>query len=228
MTTLTITAAEGHGFTGITGFAADVLERFGSAGIGFLVFLETVFPPIPSEVILPFAGYLSHTGTLSLPALVVWSTVGAWLGALVLYALGRFVGLDRTVDAAVWTRIVSRRDAERGADWFRRFGTWSVFLGRMIPGVRSLISLPAGAAAMNLLVFSVLTLLGSFLWNGVLLGAGAALGTQHERFHDYLGYFDYVVYAIIAAAVVVLVMRRRRHQREDTRASDEDRVPSAG
>ncbi|GAA2071363.1 DedA family protein [Williamsia deligens] len=218
MTALTIAATDDHGFTGITGFAADVLERFGSVGIGFLVFLETVFPPIPSEVILPFAGYLSHTGALSLAGLVLWSTVGAWVGAVVLYVLGRFVGLDRTVDAAVWTRVVSRRDAERGADWFRRFGTWSVFLGRMIPGVRSIISLPAGAAAMNLLVFSALTLVGSFLWNGLLLGAGAALGTQHERFHDYLGYFDYVVYAVIAAAVATLIVRRRRHQREDAAA----------
>ena len=224
MTALTITATEGHGFTGITGFAADVLERFGSVGIGFLVFLETVFPPIPSEVILPFAGYLSHTKTLSLPGLILWSTVGAWVGALVLYALGRCVGLNRTVDVAVWTRVVSRRDAERGADWFRRFGTWSVFLGRMIPGVRSIISLPAGAAAMNLVVFSVLTFLGSVLWNGLLLGVGAALGTQHERFHDYLGYFDYVVYTLIVAALAVLVIRRRRHQREDALDSDGDRL----
>lgn len=216
------TAADQHGFTGLTGLAADVLERMGDIGIGLLIFVETIFPPIPSEVVLPFAGYLSRSGDLSFVGLLLWSTIGAWLGALVLYGLGRWVGLDRTVDFAVWTRIVSRRDAERGAHWFQRFGTWSVFLGRMIPGVRSIISLPAGAGAMNLAVFSALTIAGSALWNGLLLGVGVALGTQNDRFQDYLGYFDYVVYTAIAVAIVVLIVRRRRHVRED---SAEQREP---
>ncbi|MGJ0121019.1 DedA family protein [Williamsia sp. MIQD14] len=216
MSTLAATAADQHGFTGLTGLAADVLERMGDIGIGLLIFVETIFPPIPSEVVLPFAGYLSRSGDLSFVGLLLWSTVGAWLGALVLYGLGRWVGLDRTVDFAVWTRIVSRRDAERGAQWFARFGTWSVFLGRMIPGVRSIISLPAGAGAMNLAVFSALTIAGSALWNGLLLGVGVALGTQNDRFQDYLGYFDYVVYTVLAVAVVVLIVRRRRHVREDS------------
>ncbi|KQR98961.1 alanine dehydrogenase [Williamsia sp. Leaf354] len=215
-------AADQHGFTGLTGLAADVLERMGDIGIGLLIFVETIFPPIPSEVVLPFAGYLSRSGDLSFVGLLLWSTIGAWLGALVLYGLGRWVGLDRTVDFAVWTRIVSRRDAERGAHWFQRFGTWSVFLGRMIPGVRSIISLPAGAGAMNLAVFSALTIAGSALWNGLLLGVGVALGTQNDRFQDYLGYFDYVVYSVLAVAIVVLIVRRHRHVRED---SAEQREP---
>ena len=101
--------------TGVAGWAVDLMERLGGPGAGLAIAVENLFPPIPSEVILPFAGYLSHTGAMSLPALILWSTVGAWVGALVLYVLGRCVGLDRTVDAAVWTRIVSRRDAERGA-----------------------------------------------------------------------------------------------------------------
>ncbi|MGU3294789.1 DedA family protein [Williamsia sp. M5A3_1d] len=216
MSTLAATTADQHGFTGLTGLAADVLERMGDIGIGVLIFVETIFPPIPSEVVLPFAGYLSRSGDLSFVGLLLWSTIGAWLGALVLYGLGRWVGLDRTVDFAVWTRIVSRRDAERGAQWFARFGTWSVFLGRMIPGVRSIISLPAGAGAMNLAVFSALTIAGSALWNGLLLGVGVALGTQNDRFQDYLGYFDYVVYTVLAVAVVVLIVRRRRHVKEDS------------
>ncbi|WP_328858096.1 DedA family protein [Williamsia herbipolensis] len=222
MSTLAAAAADQHGFTGLTGLAADVLERVGDIGIGLLIFVETIFPPIPSEVVLPFAGYLSRSGDLSFVGLLLWSTIGAWLGALVLYGLGRWVGLDRTVDFAVWTRIVSRRDAERGAHWFQRFGTWSVFLGRMIPGVRSIISLPAGAGAMNLAVFSALTIAGSALWNGLLLGVGVALGTQNDRFQDYLGYFDYVVYSVLAVAIVVLIVRRRRHVRED---SAEQREP---
>ncbi|MBT0568671.1 DedA family protein [Williamsia sp. CHRR-6] len=211
-----------HGFSGISGFAADVLEAMGAPGIGLLVFIESVFPPIPSEVILPFAGYLSQSGNLSLVAMLMWSTVGAWLGALVFYAIGRCIGLERTVAMLVWTRIVSRRDAERGAHWFTRFGTWSVFIGRMIPGVRSVISLPAGAAAMNLVVFSVLSATGSFLWNALLLGIGAALGTQHGQFEQYLGYFDIVVYAGAATVLITLIVRSYRHRKADRVAAGVD------
>ncbi|PZR52246.1 DedA family protein [Xylanimonas oleitrophica] len=192
----------------------------GDVGVGLLVLLEMVFPPIPSEVVLPFAGYLSQAGDLSLPWLCVWSTVGAWLGSLVYYGIGRAVGMARAVRLLAATRLVSRSDLERGAAWFERHGGGAVFVGRLIPGVRSVISLPAGAARMNLLSFSAFTLLGSGIWNTVLISLGAALGTQHERLHQYLGYVDYVVYTAVAVAVAVLVVRRvREHRREATSAS---------
>lgn len=199
-----------HGFTGLTGFAADVLIALGDFGVGLLVFLEVLIPPIPSEVILPFAGYLSQSGQLNLGWLIFWSTLASWIGALLLYGLGAAIGMHRAVRLLAATRLVSRSDLERGSEWFVRSGAWTVLVGRMVPGVRSLISIPAGAARMNLVTFSLFTIIGSGLWNTLLLGVGAALGTQHEQLEQYLGYLDYAVYTAIAIAFVVLVVRRIR------------------
>ncbi|QEA30574.1 DedA family protein [Microbacterium sp. CBA3102] len=199
-----------HGFTGLTGFAADVLIALGDFGVGLLVFLEVLIPPIPSEVILPFAGYLSQSGQLNLGWLIFWSTLASWSGALLLYGLGAAIGMDRAVRLLAATRLVSRSDLERGSEWFVRSGAWTVLVGRMVPGVRSLISIPAGAARMNPVTFSLFTIVGSGLWNTLLLGVGAALGTQHEQLEQYLGYLDYAVYTAIAIALVVLVVRRIR------------------
>ena len=218
---MVLTAAADHGFTGLTGFAADVLTALGDIGVGVLVFLEVLVPPIPSEVILPFAGYLSQSGALNLGWLIFWSTLASLLGALLLYGLGAAIGMDRAVRMLAATRLVSRSDLERGGDWFVRSGGWTVLVGRMVPGVRSLISIPAGASRMNLVTFSIYTVIGSGLWNTLLLGVGAALGTQHEQLEQYLGYLDYVVYSAIAIALVVLIVRRiREASGEKKRAID--------
>ncbi|MBM7832899.1 membrane protein DedA with SNARE-associated domain [Agromyces cerinus] len=205
-----------HGFTGLTGFAADVLNNLGDLGVGVLVFLEVLIPPIPSEVILPFAGYLSQAGDLNLGWLIVWSTLASLIGALVLYGLGAAVGLERAIRWIAWTRLVSLTDLERGAAWFHKHGSWSVLVGRMIPGVRSLISLPAGADRMPLAWFCLFTAIGSGIWNSLLIGVGAALGTQHALLEEYLQYLDWVVYGAIAIALVVLVIRRVLEHRRVT------------
>jgi membrane protein DedA with SNARE-associated domain len=216
-TTLMIAALalvkDDHGFTGLTGFAADLLAAVGDVGVGILVFIEVMVPPVPSEVILPFAGYLSRSGDLHLGLLIFWSTLASWLGALLLYGLGRLVGMDRAVRLIAATRLVSRTDLDRGVEWFVSKGSWTVLVGRMVPGIRSLISVPAGAAQMNLVRFSLYTILGSGLWNTLLLSAGALLATQHERLEAYLGYLDYLVYGAIAVALVVLIVRRVRESR---------------
>ncbi|MFD6054219.1 DedA family protein [Agromyces sp. NPDC060279] len=219
---MTALTTDDHGFTGLTGFAADVLNTLGDVGVGVLVFLEVLIPPIPSEVILPFAGYLSQAGDLNLGWLIVWSTAASLAGALVLYALGAAIGLERAIRWIAWTRLVSLSDLERGAEWFHRFGKWSVLIGRLIPGVRSLISLPAGADRMPLVVFSLFTVLGSGLWNTLLIGVGAALGTQHHLLEQWLEYLDLVVYTAIVAALVVLVVRRIREARRVNRSSGDD------
>jgi len=211
---LLVAAAQAdHGFSGVTGFAADVLTALGDVGVGVLVFVEVLIPPIPSEVILPFAGYLSQSGDLTLGWLIVWSTLASWVGALLLYWLGAAVGVERAVRFLAATKLVSRSDLDRGAEWFLRSGGWTVLVGRLVPGVRSLISIPAGATRMNLLRFSLYTIVGSGLWNSFLIGVGAALGTQHEQLEGVLGYVDYVVYAAIAIALGILVVRRVREAR---------------
>lgn len=213
LATPTAAAEADHGFSGLTGLAADVLTALGDIGVGLLVFIEVLVPPIPSEVILPFAGYLSQSGDLSLGWLIAWSTLASLLGALLLYWLGAAIGVERAVRLLAATRLVSRSDLERGAGWFQRRGGWTVLVGRLVPGIRSLISIPAGATRMNLVRFSAYTIVGSGAWNSLLIGLGAALGTQHERLEHLLGHLDYAVYAAIAVALAVLVLRRVREAR---------------
>ena len=217
-----------HGFSGLTGFAADVLTQLGDIGVGVLVFLEVLVPPIPSEVILPFAGYLSQSGDLTLGWLIVWSTLASWIGALLLYWLGAAIGIERAVRLLAATKLVSRGDLDRGVAWFQRSGGWTVLVGRMVPGVRSLISIPAGATRMNLARFSVYTIVGSGLWNTLLIGVGALLGTQHEQLEHLLGYLDYAVYSALAIAVGVLVLRRIREARGSASANGQTRGAADG
>jgi len=220
-----VVAAAGSGAAesgGLVGFAAQVLQAMGDPGVGALVLLETLFPPIPSEVILPFAGYLTQSGGLNLVPLILWSTLGSVVGALLLYWLGAAVGLERSIRLLARTHLVSRGDLERGAEWFSKHGAVSVLVGRLVPGVRSLISIPAGAARMHLGLFVLCTTIGSGVWNGVLIGLGAALGTQREVIDQYLGVLDWVVYGALAVALVVLVSRRIREHRRASRDPQTD------
>ncbi|TBN58668.1 DedA family protein [Glaciihabitans arcticus] len=189
------------------------MQNIGEWGVGLFTLLETVFPPIPSEIVLPLAGFLSQQGDLNLVLVIVTSTVGAYLGALLLYFLGAKLGLERSIRGLSKLPLVDRSDFEKAADWFGRHGRSAVFFGRLIPGVRSLISLPAGAARMNLLTFSIFTVAGSALWNTLLISLGAALGTQYNLIEQYSRYLNYAVYVAIAGVVVWLVVRRIRRNR---------------
>ncbi|WP_253259654.1 DedA family protein [Subtercola boreus] len=186
------------------------MNSLGEWGVGLFTLLETVFPPIPSEIVLPLAGYLAQLGRLNMVLVVVLSTLGAYLGALLLYALGAALGLERSIRWLSRLPLVDREDFTKAADWFARHGRTAVFFGRLVPGIRSLISLPAGAERMPLLTFSVFTLAGSLLWNGLLIGLGALLGTQYELIDRYSEVLNYAVYAALAGVVVWLVVRRVR------------------
>lgn len=210
---LPLTAAEG--LSGIIGIAAQVIEALGEAGVGLLILIETVFPPVPSEVILPLAGFLSNTGDLNVWLVVVTSTTGSYLGALLLYWLAARLGEERAIRLLSKLPLVDRSDFERAGTWFRRHGRSAVFFGRLVPGVRSLISLPAGAQRMPLLAFTAFTVGGSLLWNGVLIGAGFALGEQYELVDRYSRVLNYIVVAGFAAIVVWLLIRRSRRRRSD-------------
>jgi len=197
---------------GLVGLALGLMQGIGEWGVGLFTLLETVFPPIPSEVVLPLAGFLSQQGELNLALTIVTSTVGAYLGALGLYWLGAALGLDRAIRWLAKLPLVDKEDFEKAADWFSRHGRSAVFFGRLIPGVRSLISLPAGASHMNILTFSIFTVAGSALWNSLLIGLGAALGTQYEIIATYSDWLNYAVYAAIAGVVLWLVIRRIRRR----------------
>lgn len=201
---------------GILGFSAWLMQQLGEWGVGLMIVLETVFPPIPSEVVLPLAGFLAKQGEMSLPLVIVTSTLGSYLGALLLYRLGFVLGRERAIRWLSKLPLVEAEDFERASDWFERHGTPAVFFGRFVPGVRSLISLPAGAAKMNLAVFTIATVLGSALWNGALILLGYALGSQYELVERYSSWLNYAVYAALAALVIWLVVRRIRKNRRDT------------
>lgn len=198
---------------GLAGFAFTLMEGIGEWGVGLFTLIETVFPPIPSEVILPLAGFLAQRGELNLVLVVITSTLGAYVGALLLYWLGAKLGMQRAISWLSKLPLVDKEDFEKAASWFSRHGRSAIFFGRFIPGVRSLISLPAGAERMHLLTFSIFTIAGSAIWNGLLIGLGAALGTQYELIEKYSDYLNYIVYAGVAGVVAWLVIRRIRRAR---------------
>lgn len=198
---------------GLVGFAARGVDALGEWGVGLFTLAETVFPPIPSEVILPLAGFLTRQGTMNMALVLVTSTLGAYLGALLLYWLGARLGLERSIRWLSRLPLMDREDFEKAADWFRRHGRSAIFFGRLLPGVRSLISLPAGAEQMPLGTFSAFTIAGSVIWNGLLIGLGALLGAQYRLIDEYSRFLNYAVYAALAFVVGSLVVRSFRRRR---------------
>ena len=205
--------SEDFGLTGLVGWVADTMAALGAPGVGAMTFLETVFPPIPSEVVLPLAGFLSFQGSINLIAAFLAATAGSVVGAQLLYEVARRIGVDRSIRLLAVMPLVDRDDAQQAQQWFVRHGRGAVFFGRLVPGVRSLISLPAGASGMHRGQFATYTLLGSAVWNALLIGAGFALGLQWERVEGYTTYVQYAVYAAVLIAIALLVVRRVRKHR---------------
>jgi membrane protein DedA with SNARE-associated domain len=186
------------------------MEALGSVGAGIAVALENVFPPIPSEVILPLAGFSAGQGKISLVAAIFWTTVGSVVGALLLYFLGRWLGLDRLRRIAAKMPLVDASDVDEADAWFDRHGTKMVFIGRMIPVVRSVISIPAGVSGMSLGKFLVYTTAGSLIWNSALIVAGYALGENYELVDRYLGWVSTAVLVLLVVAVIWFAVSRSR------------------
>jgi membrane protein DedA with SNARE-associated domain len=212
-----LAAAAGSGneeqLSGILGFATRIIQALSEWGVGLLTLIETVFPPIPSEVILPLAGFLSNRGDMNIVLVFVTATLGGYAGALLLYWLGRAYGEERIIRTLSKIPLLDRNDFERAAGWLHRHGRRAVFFGRLIPGVRSLISLPAGGTRMPLGTFSVFTLAGTAIWNALLIGLGAALGSQYELIDRYSSILDAIIIGIVAVLVVLLIVRRIRRAR---------------
>ena len=190
-----------------------VMERLGYPGIALIVALENVFPPIPSEVVLPFAGFLTRHGGLTLPGVITASTLGSVLGALILYGLGYLIGSERIY------RLTRHRFSPIGVNgiarsgrWFAKYGPWAVFFGRMIPTVRSLISIPAGISRMPLNVFIICTIFGTLIWNTILICTGAALGAAWPEAGRWIGYYDdfflWIALATLAVYLIIKIVQR--------------------
>lgn len=196
----------------LTEFARRAVITLGYPGILIAMVAENLFPPIPSEIVLPLAGFEVYQGNLTFVLTVLAATLGSLIGALILYAVGRYGGRP-AVDR--WGRVlrVSNADVDRAERWFDRWGDWVVLFSRMVPLVRSVVSIPAGILEMPLIRFIALTALGSMLWNILLVGAGYQLGSRWEEVSALISQFSDVmkVVAVLAlvAAVVWLLLRRR-------------------
>jgi membrane protein DedA with SNARE-associated domain len=198
---------------GLLGWVLDVIEVLGAPGVGLLVALESVFPPIPSEVVLPLAGFLTGQGRMAFGAVVAFATAGSLAGALLLYWLGAALGTARLERLADRIPLMDARDVRRADEWMARHGSWAVLVGRMVPGVRSLVSIPAGVQRMPLVRFVLLTTVGSAVWNAVFVGLGFLLGEEWERVGPYSDVLTYAVIGGAALAVGVLAVRRIRRRR---------------
>lgn len=207
------TATSPDDLGGVAGWAVDLMERLGPLGAGIAIALENLFPPLPSEIILPLAGFTASQGGFSLTAAILATTAGSVIGALALYAFGRVVGRERV--HALWARLplVDEADLTRTEEWFARHGRKAVFLGRMVPVFRSLVSVPAGVDAMPLPVFTLLTLAGSLIWNTVFVLAGYELGEQYHRIEPIVGVVQVVVLGAVALLLLRWLVRRLRRPR---------------
>lgn len=189
----------------------DLIRQAGYLGLFVVVLAENLVPPIPSEIVLPFADWEIAQGRLGFVSALAAATAGSVTGALILYELARRGGRPAILATHRLTRI-REHDLDRADARFRRHGPWLVLVGRSLPGVRSLISVPAGMSAMPVAQFLALTALGSAIWNATLLGAGMALGSQFDRVGDVLGPVSTAVVALLALAVVAALIIARRRQ----------------
>lgn len=197
----------------------DIINDFGYWGIMFLIALENIFPPIPSEVILTFGGFATTTSNLSIGGVIAASTVGSVGGAVVLYVLGLQLDVERLekiVDR--WGHIlrISKKDIHRADAWFDKYGPWTVFLCRFVPLIRSLISIPAGMSNMNFGLFLLFTTMGTLIWNVVLIYLGASVGSSWDTIVEYMDLYSkfvYILLIVLFIALVVVYLRKRSHRK---------------
>lgn len=196
----------------------QLLELYGYIGIFLLMALENMFPPIPSEVILLFSGFMTTYTELTVFGVLVTASTGSIVGAILLYGVGYVVRFERLEMIVVkWESILrlSRDDLQRVNGWFEKYGYLAVFICRMIPLLRSLISIPAGMAKMHFSIFLLFTMLGTIIWNTVLIMIGVVLGISWRKILHILEIYSMSVYLFIAICTVLLLylyIKRRKNR----------------
>ena len=204
---------------GIIDWIIHLMEILGGPGVGIAILLENLFPPIPSEVVLPLGGFTVAQGSLSFASVLIWSIVGSVVGAYLLYGIGAWLGAARLRKIADWMWLVRASDVDAAMNFFHKYGKPSVFIGRLIPGVRSLISIPAGLDRMSLLTFGLWTTLGSGIWNAILIYLGFVLGDNWEKATEYADTYSNVIYVVLVLIILgFLVFFIRRAVRDKNAA----------
>ncbi|WP_157000868.1 DedA family protein [Agromyces laixinhei] len=196
----------------IAQWAVSLMESLGAPGAGLAIAAENLFPPLPSEIILPLAGFTASRGTFGIAEVLLWTTLGSVVGALILYGLGAWLGRERLRRIVERVPLVKVSDVDRAEEWFSRHGAKAVFFGRMIPLFRSLISIPAGIERMPLGRFTLLTTAGSAIWNSIFVLAGYLLGENWAAVEQYADVFQLLVIAAVVGGVTVFVVLRLRQR----------------
>ncbi|MDK1359401.1 DedA family protein [Arthrobacter sp. zg-Y1219] len=208
-------STDGSALGGIAQWAVDMMETIGAPGAGLAIAIENLFPPLPSEVILPLAGFTASQGNFSIVAALFWTTLGSVVGALALYGLGAWLGRDRMRRLVSKVPLVDLEDVDKVEAWFNRHGYKAVFFGRMIPLFRSLISIPAGIERMPVWKFLGLTTAGSLIWNSIFIIAGFYLGESWHLVEAYADVFQkIVIVACVLVAVWFVASKVRSHRRK--------------
>lgn len=219
MTLTLATSGEGF-FAPIVEWLVELMERIGPVGAGVAVFLDNIFPPIPSEVVLPLAGMAASNGAFSVWAALAWATAGSLVSALIWYFLARALGAVRLRRMVDRVPLMSGEDVDRATVWFKKNGRAAVFFGRMVPGVRSLISLPAGFTWMPLVWFGLLTSAGSLIWNSIFIFAGYFLGEAWSAIEPYSRAFELVAFAVILGLIAWFLTVRIRAMLRNKKAPE--------
>lgn len=207
----------------MTEWITNTIQSLGYFGIGLLMFLENLFPPIPSELIMPLAGFTASQGKMALVPAIAAGVIGTVLGALPWFYLGQLLGEDRI---KAWITLygawigISTKEIDKSQQWFYRHGNKAVFFGRFIPGIRTLISLPAGFSNMPMPQFLIYSTLGTLGWTMLLTFAGYFLGQNYTLVDEYLGPVSKIVLGLLVLAFGLWLLRHRR-QRQRRRMKDE-------
>jgi len=195
----------------VASYIVDGISFFGYWGVGFFMALESACLPVPSEIIMPFAGYLVWTGEFSFWLVVIWGTMGNLAGSVLAYAAGYYGGRPFIEKYGKYI-LLSSHDLEIADKWFLKYGDWSIFFSRLLPVIRTFISLPAGVARMPFKKFCFYTTAGSLPFSVLLTWAGAALGQNWADLKHYLRGLDWLIVALALAAVALFVFLKIKNR----------------
>ncbi|MFD1849437.1 DedA family protein [Oceanobacillus bengalensis] len=198
-------------------WVTETMEQFGYVGIFLMMALENLFPPIPSEIVLPFGGFMTTYSELTIIGVLLVATAGSVVGAIILYGVGLMLDveqLEKIVDR--WGRVlrIKKKDIYKADAWFDKYGYWTVFFCRMVPLIRSLISIPAGMTNMKFGLFLLFTTMGTVIWNTLLIMVGATLGANWESVLQFMDVYSDVTYAAIAIGIVIFIVLYKKRRRK--------------
>lgn len=195
-------------------YITNIIMEYGYLAIFLLIFIENIFPPIPSEIVLTFGGFMTIQTSLRFIGVVVVATLGSYIGAVILFYIGRLLDSKRcqSLVESKWGKRLGfkKENVDKAQSWFTNHGQITVFICRLVPVIRSLISIPAGMANMNFFVFSIWTILGTFLWNTILVYLGSILGGNWQLIKQYMQDYSIIIGIVILLIVIICLYQKKK------------------